>query len=255
MTASSILTVDMGNSRIKWASWKKAAVVEQGAHVYNSDNLPDVLSQAWNQLEAPGTVMLACVAGDEVETKMQHWLAEHWQLEARVLRSTREFAGLSHAYQHPEQHGADRWAAMIAARDLYQTPLCVISCGTATTLDLIDADGRHLGGQIMPGAELMFAALKSRIPVLSDLEFSSAAPAGPFATNTADAVRLGISQMAVAGLDRACDAAREQLGADMKILITGGAATVILALMKNAAELQPDLVLRGLYLASQQENA
>jgi type III pantothenate kinase len=254
MTASSILTIDIGNSRIKWALWKNAAVVEQGAHVYNSDNLSTVLSQAWHTLEVPGAIMLACVAGSDVEMKTQNWLDEHWQLEARALRTTKQFAELSHAYQHPEQHGADRWAAMIAARDLYQTPLCVISCGTATTLDLIDADGRHLGGQIMPGAELMFAALKSRIPVLSDLEFSSAAPAGPFATNTADAVRLGISQMVVAGLDRACDAARERLGADMKILITGGAATVMLALMKNAAALQPDLVLRGLYLASQQEN-
>ena len=254
MTASSILTVDIGNSRIKWALWKNASMVEQGAHVYNSDNLSTVLSQAWQTLEMPGAIMLACVAGSDVEMKTQNWLAEHWQREARALRTTKQFAELRHAYAHPEQHGVDRWAAMIAARDLYQTPLCVISCGTATTLDLIDADGRHLGGQIMPGTELMFAALKSRIPVLSNLEFSSAVPDQPFATNTDDAVQLGISQMAVAGLDRACDAARERLGADMKILITGGAATAMLALMKNAAELQPDLVLRGLYLASQQEN-
>jgi len=254
VNASSILTVDIGNSRIKWASWKNAAVVEQGAHVYNSDNLSDVLSKAWQTLAAPGNVMLACVAGSDVELKTQHWLAEHWQLEARVLRTTKQFADLRHGYAHPEQHGADRWAAMIAARDLYQTPLCVISCGTATTLDLIDADGRHLGGQIMPGTELMITALKSRIPVLSELEFSSAAPDAQFATNTADAVQLGVSQMAVAGLDRACDAAHERLGANMKILITGGAAADMLALMKNTAELQPDLVLQGLYLASQQEN-
>lgn len=254
MTASSVLTIDIGNSRIKWALWKNGVVVEQGAHVYNRDNLTSVLSQAWHALEVPGDVMLACVAGGDAEMKTQHWLAEHWQREARVLRTTKQFAELRHAYVQPEQHGVDRWAAMMAARDLYQTPLCVISCGTATTLDLIDADGQHLGGQIMPGTELMFAAIKSRIPVLSDLEFSSAVPDGPFATNTDDAVQLGISQMAVAGLDRACDAARERLGADMKILITGGAATGMLALMKNAAELQPDLVLRGLYRASQQEN-
>jgi pantothenate kinase type III len=39
----------------------------------------------------------------------------------------------------------------------------------------------------------------------------------------------------------------------MKTLITGGAAAVMLALMKNSVELQPDLVLRGLYLAAQQD--
>jgi type III pantothenate kinase len=253
MTASSILTVDIGNSRIKWALWENAAVVEQGAHVYNSDNLSVILGKAWDALEVPGTVMLACVAGADTETQMQNWLAEHWQIEARVLRTTKQFAELRHGYAHPEQHGVDRWAAMIAARNLYQSALCIISCGTATTLDLIDADGQHLGGQIMPGTELMFASLKSRIPVLSNLEFTNAVPDQPFATNTVDAVQLGVTQMAAAALDHACVTAREQLGADMKTLITGGAATGMLALMKTPAQLQPDLVLYGLYLAAQQE--
>jgi type III pantothenate kinase len=255
VTGSSILTIDIGNSRIKWALWKNALLVEQGAHDYRADNLPAILSRAWSALEVPAQAILACVAGAAAESEVQNWLTGHWQVEARVLRTTKQFAGLRHAYAQPEQHGVDRWAAMIAARKLYQTPLCVISCGTATTLDLIDADGQHLGGQIMPGTELMFAALKARIPVLSDLEFSSAVPDRPFATNTDDAVHLGVTQMAAAGLDHACDAARELLGANMKILITGGAAAAMLALMKNSVELQTDLVLYGLYLALQQELA
>jgi len=248
-----ILTVDIGNTRIKWGLWKNADISQQDAHDYSFDTLPELLDRAWNELEVPSRVMLACVAGAAPEAKVQNWLAAHWQTQADVFQTTKQFAGLSHAYAQPEQHGVDRWAAMIAARAQYQNPLCIISCGTATTLDVIAADGRHLGGQIMPGSELMFSALKTRIPALAKLEFSAQPPADFFATSTVKAVEQGVLQMAAAGLDRACDAAREQLGANMKTLITGGAAAVMLALMKNSVELQPDLVLRGLYLAAQQD--
>jgi len=250
-----VLTIDVGNSRIKWALWKHAAIVEQGAHDYSVATLAGILDAAWGQLDAPTSAMLACVAGAEPQARVQAWLAGRWQIEARILSTTQPIAGLSHGYSRPVDHGVDRWAAMIAARARYQTPLCVISCGTATTLDLIAGDGRHLGGLIMPGCELMLTALKTRIPALADIQLPAALPAELFATETAAAVALGVLQMAAAGVDRACDEAREKLGASMKTLITGGAATDMLALMKNAAELHPDLVLHGLYLAAQQGQA
>ena len=250
-----ILTIDIGNSRIKWALWSQAMISVQGAHDYTAKTMSQLLDTAWAELAVPSKVVIACVAGDSVLTAVQDWLAGRWQMSAQVLRTTKHFSGLSHGYAQPSDHGVDRWAAMIAARALYQTPLCIISCGTATTLDVITADGQHLGGQIMPGSELMFSTLRARLPALAEIEYSARLPAALFATNTADAVQQGVVHMAAAGLDRACDAAREMLGVEMKTLITGGAATVMLALMNHSAELQPDLVLHGIYLASQQAAA
>ena len=247
-----ILTIDIGNSRIKWGLWRDAALVASNAHGYDAKTLDSQLDQAWQGLEQPDAIILACVAGRAIENSVQAWLREHWQREARVFQTTSQFGELVHAYQQPGQHGADRWAAMIAARELYRRPLCVISCGTAVTLDVIDAAGKHLGGQILPGADLMFAALSQRLPALAMPEpgiDTSGYPA--FASNTSDAINIGVLNMLAAGLDRASDQAREIMGADTKTLLTGGAATAIMPLMKTPVELQPTLVLRGLYLAAQ----
>ena len=168
MTVSSILTVDLGNTRVKWGVWQDGSLVKQGAQVYADGDLPAVLSEAWHALEVPTGIMFSCVAGDAVEAGLNAWIEENWQIQPRKLVTTNTFAGLSHAYPLPEQHGTDRWAAMIAAHEMYsERPLCVISCGTATTLDVIDANGRHLGGQIMPGPRLEFQDSKARECVIA----------------------------------------------------------------------------------------
>lgn len=250
-----ILAVDIGNSRIKWALWQDGQMQTPAAIDYRSDNLSALLDANWQSLVPATTVMLACVAGEAVEQLVQQWLQQHWQLQARVLRSSPQFGELKHGYAQTQDHGVDRWAAMIAARALYQTPVCVLGCGTATTVDLIDASGQHLGGQIMPGSELMISAVQARAPGLALHAIPESVPAGHFATASGAALRLGVMQMAAAGLDRACDEARALLGADMKILISGGAATAIMPLMKNATILQPYLVLQGLVIAAQQDGA
>ncbi len=247
-----ILTVDIGNSRIKWGLWQGGSLVLHQAHEYQSATLAAVLDLAWQEREPPATVMLACVAGESVEQALQHWLEQHWQQRAAVLRTCQQCGDLKHSYAQPQDHGVDRWAAMIAARTLYQTPLCVISCGTATTVDIIDASGQHLGGQIMPGTEMMIGALQTRVPGLATLEIPEQTPAEHFASASGAALKLGVMQMAAAALDRACDEARVLLGDDMKTLMTGGAAKAIMPLMKNSVVPQPHLVLQGLAIAAQQ---
>ncbi|MGB5397306.1 MAG: type III pantothenate kinase [Gammaproteobacteria bacterium] len=246
-----ILTIDIGNSRIKWGQWQAGQLVETAAHAYVIEDVEALLNNNWRHFEKPDAVILACVADNAVEKIMQAWLQEHWRMQAQVFRATRQFGAMTHAYKNPEQHGADRWAAMIAARDMYSVPLCVISCGTAVTVDVIDAAGKHLGGQILPGADLMIGALRQRLPALAHIETPVASNASAvFASNTADAVACGVHNMLAAGLDRAAENARDIAGHNLKTLLTGGGATAMMALMKTSIELQPELVLRGLYIAA-----
>ena len=65
--------------------------------------------------------------------------------------------------------GVDRWVAMIGARSEFRGGLCIVDAGTAVTIDAIDKNGNHLGGQIIPGLALMSNALSfgaSDIPVV-----------------------------------------------------------------------------------------
>jgi acetyl-CoA C-acetyltransferase len=75
------------------------------------------------------------------------------------LIASAERAGVINRYQQPERLGADRWAALIAARHRQAGPQLVVSAGTALTADMLDAQGVFLGGIIAPGLRLMQQSL------------------------------------------------------------------------------------------------
>ena len=82
-----ILTVDIGNSRIKWALWGKAMRVAYDARVYDSNRITKTLDEFWSAMEKPASVMISCVAGEMIEQAVLAWIKQHWQLEADVLRN------------------------------------------------------------------------------------------------------------------------------------------------------------------------
>jgi type III pantothenate kinase len=136
--------------------------------------------------------------------------------------------------------GADRWAALIGARALHHGDCLVVLCGTATTIDLLTADGHFQGGLILPGLAMMRDALASGT---ADLP---AAP-GRFAElprNTFDAIASGAVQATVGAIERMfrqLDAARDPL-----CLISGGAAGAVPPRLTFAHRAVDSLVLEGL---------
>src|SRR3546814_17254315 len=66
-------------------------------------------------------------------------------------RSSAGWHGLRNAYREPERLGVDRWLAMIAAWHTHRGAACIANAGTALTVDVIDAQGQHLGGIIAAG--------------------------------------------------------------------------------------------------------
>ena len=94
--------------------------------------------------------------GDLVRTA----IAQAWQIEAAVRALARQSAGgIRNAYPEPAKLGVDRWLAMLGGHALERGAVCVVSVGTAMTIDGVDADGRHLGGVIVPGPDLMVGSL------------------------------------------------------------------------------------------------
>src|SRR5690606_2659551 len=76
---------------------------------------------------------------------------EAWSVPIEAVSARPEGFGVINAYAAPERLGADRWLALIAARRIEPGAVCVVDCGTAITIDVMHADGVHLGGLIMPG--------------------------------------------------------------------------------------------------------
>ena len=242
-----MLTIDVGNTHIKWALWRDDRIDGSGSFSYSKQN-PAEAFEALETLDPQGRIIVACVGGLGVERALESWAQGRWSVRPEFLRSTARLAGVTSAYADPAQLGVDRWAAMLGARSRYRGPLCIIDAGTAVTVDLLDAGGRHQGGRILPGLRMMRDALIRGAAGIGEADGTAVA----FADNTADAVSSGTLHMLQAALLEICKSARRRLGDDMKIIITGGLSAQILSLPgMPVMQHEPDLVLAGLYAAAQ----
>lgn len=170
-------------------------------------------------------------------------------LEALVRRSTRiELArtlpsldGLRIAYAQPAKLGVDRFLAMLGARRRVAGAVLVCGVGTAVTLDLVDAAGRHRGGRIAPSPALMRDVLHSRAPQLP----KHGGEWVDWASDTDDALASGCLGAAAALVRDAGDAARALLGTEATLLLHGGGADALRVALPQAID-APGLVLEGL---------
>ena len=245
-----MLTIDIGNSGVKWGIWQEGLLILAEDSGYEKDSLHTAFNKIYSGAPYQDTIWVSCVAGLDVEQALTDWIRKKWSIEPVFLRTTAELGGVFNMYPQPEDHGVDRWAALLGAKKLYDTPVCILDVGTAVTVDLMDAGGVHRGGRIMPGLNMMRNSLLQNTVGINDINGDCPG----FAINTADAVTSGTLHMLQAALLEACEAAKKRLGKEMRVILTGGLSEKMLPLLDkvDGVHLEPHLVLYGLYYASQQ---
>ena len=245
-----ILLVDIGNASLKWAYLEDGRFETGGALPRKDRETRDLAKQAWGAIDPPERVLVANVAGERVRRSLTAWMSRHWKVSPEFPVSDSAACGVRNGYREPAQLGIDRWAAMLAARSLVKGPVCVVDCGTAITLDVVDTGGMHRGGLIVPGVRLMRTALSQGTAGIPEfpMEDPLKEDASLLATNTANAVFGGTLYAAVALIDRVSADLRAELGASLAVVITGGDAPDLLPLLASKPRHEPDLVLRGLAL-------
>lgn len=244
-----ILLVDIGNTRLKWAEWESGRMAVSRSARHNGHALQDVLTQHWLDLSPPERLVAANVAGEDRAAALASWTKERWNVVPEFVVACAEGYGVVNAYRDPERLGADRWAALVAARQRAEGPACVVDCGTAVTLDALGADGVHLGGLIVPGLNMMRQALTANTRGIPD------EPEGQvslLARDTRDAVTGGTLYTLVAVIDRVTEDVTVELGGRLERIITGGDAERVLPLLTGPYRHEPDLVLQGLAVMAEQ---
>jgi len=241
-----ILLVDIGNSRVKWATFDGHEVGAQQAADYSGWTAPDWRRELFAAADVR-RVIAVTVAGDASQRMLREAAQAGPGCAVEFVTTTASAAGVRNAYRDPKLLGADRWVAVIAAHHRAGRDCCVVDVGTATTVDAVSADGRHLGGFIVPGPRLMIGSL---LKGTSDLaRHSAASGAGGsalFADNTRDAIERGCLVTLAALADRSVQELARQLGAAPMLVFTGGAAPLVMPHVLSPLEWVPDLVLRGL---------
>jgi type III pantothenate kinase len=241
-----MLLVDIGNSRLKYARLDGGRLGSQHSGAYAAWTVEDWRRQLFGGPAVAG-VLAATVAGSDTETALRRAAGAAGVGSVEFVRSTATAAGVRNGYDDPAQLGVDRWLALIAAHRHWTGPCCVVDVGTAATVDALAADGTHLGGFIVPGPDLM---VRSLLRGTSELATRAAQDAGRaeefFADNTREAIGRGCVVALAALAERAAAELELRVGAAPRLLITGGAGESLLPWVGRAAELVPDLVLRGL---------
>jgi type III pantothenate kinase len=243
------LLVDIGNSRVKWATFADGRLGEQRAAAYEGWTGED-----WRREVVGGAGVLRVVAASVASGPAAMLDEAARSVTGRpvtYLATRAEAAGVRVAYGDPRLLGVDRWLALVAAHAMVPGPCCVADVGTAATFDALDAGGRHLGGYIVPGPELMLRALHQRTSDLaSHTAASGEAGRAPLADNTRDAIVRGCHLAVAALVDRGVADVEARVGAKATLLVTGGGVSGIRPLIAREAVDVPDLVLRGMALIS-----
>ena len=243
------LLVDAGNTFLKWARLDDGAVGRSTSVVHHGVEPTEWQAALGNLGRPPRRVIVANVAGPAFASRLRDWARATWQLEPEFPTASRTALGVTNAYPRPAALGIDRWLGMIAAWHAVRAPLLCASAGTAFTIDLVDANGTHRGGCIVPGARLMRESLHAQTSgVAAAAMLDPPAIDGVFGVNTAGAVQQGARHALAALADRTALALEASAGATARVYLTGGAAPQIAALMLRPVEQVPDLVLRGLAL-------
>ncbi len=249
----SFLAIDIGNTRLKWALFDRAAPgrqpLAQGAVFL--ETIDHLAETDWAELAPPGQMLGCVVAGDAVRRRVEEQM-ELWDAVPRWVVPAAAEAGVANGYDHPARLGADRWVALVGARARLLAeaaaagapprPALVVMVGTAVTVDALDADGRFLGGLILPGLGLMLRALEMgtaglKVPTGDTVDFP---------TNTSDALMSGGVHAIAGAVERLHRRLRERASAEPRVLITGGAAVKLAPALDVGFELVDGLIFEGL---------
>jgi type III pantothenate kinase len=249
------ILIDLGNTCLKWAIKTEQGISNSHSIYYQHQDFQILLEQAWGLLEID-QVVLASVAEESLNTMIIEFARLKWNIETAVLKTGLEACGLRNHYATPLLLGVDRWAAAVAAWIQYQSPLCLVSCGTALTSDIIDEAGCLVGGTISPGLSFMCQSLSQRAAQLKSFDqnfFKMGETYSPVleAKDTLSAMQNGALLMSIAFLNQTVETLWQKYGTAMRFIIRGGDAIFLLPHLKSSFLYQEDLVLQGIDLLSQ----
>jgi type III pantothenate kinase len=243
------LLVDIGNSRIKWAWLTGSRLGKAQAAEYSGWRPRDFMRRVIGSRLDIDRILVASVATDDVAGDLTDGARLAGAPEPERVTTRRRACGVTIAYVDPWRLGVDRMLAMIAAHRRFPgRPVCAVAVGTAMTLDLVAADGRHRGGAIIPAPPLMIESLFDGTSGIRRRAQGGAAGRGRalFGRSTRAAVEQGARFAAAAAVDRAVGEARALVGRKPQLVLTGGGASGIRTLLRSPSLLVPDLVLEGL---------
>lgn len=244
-----LFVADIGNSQTNMAWFKGDELVARYSEpTVSQRGLGQAMRAGLKENHIDRTdVHGACVASvvPKVEKGFFYFLKAEYRCEPLMVNSSVEL-GLTIRYEPPEDVGADRLANAVAGKELVGLPLIVGDFGTATTLDVVSAEGEYLGGAIFPGLEMgrqMLHEKTAKLPLVN-----MEAPPATIGKSTEQSIQSGLLWGSVGAARELAVRMQKELGSGSHLVATGGMAPLIQDLSKFFHMVDADLALKGLRL-------
>jgi type III pantothenate kinase len=246
-----VLLIDVGNTRIKWARLHGGRLGKRQAAVHSGWGPADYTRRLFRS-SRPERLVVSNVAGAKVREPLAA-AARRAGSETQFIRTPRHGGGVTVGYLEPWRLGVDRFVAAVGAHQVFPAvPVCVVGVGTAMTVDLVDGDGHHRGGVIIPSPRLMIDTLYARTHgIRRRAHGGSPGEAGLIGRSTRAGVVQGSRYAAAALIDRMVEEARALVVRRPLVVLTGGEVASVRPLLQSPWVVVPDLVLRGLAVLAQ----
>ena len=248
-----LLAIDVGNTQTVIGVLDGADMLHMWRVATNKTDTSDELRLKAGPLLASEGIEAGAIDGSIVASVVPALTASWTRAIAAMLGaepivcSARAAGDLFEAsYDNPAEIGADRVADAVAARALYGAPVVVVDFGTATNLEVVDAQGRFVGGIIAPGLETSAAALFAHATKLPAIDLVD--PGSAIGKNTVHAMQSGIVYGEADRVDGFVRRVFAELGYEAPVVATGGLATTMAPLCATVTHVNPELTLEGLRL-------
>jgi type III pantothenate kinase len=245
-----LLAIDEGNTNTVFAVWDGERWIAQWRAATDSTRTADEyavwLSQLLNMTGLALGVLDACIISTVVPQSLfnlRNLSRRYLKVEPMVIGENVDL-GIEIRIQKPSEAGADRLVNAIGAHITFPGPLLVIDSGTATTFDVVAADGAFEGGAIAPGINLSMQALHTAAARLPRVAISR--PQNIIGTDTVSAMQTGVFWGYISLIEGLIRRIKDEYGAPMTVIGTGGVAS----LFENATTVidrwDHDLTIKGL---------
>lgn len=246
-----LLAIDSGNTNIVFAVYDGDTLRGEWRASTDSERTADELGvwltqlltiEGLNRLDISSAIIASVVPA--MVFGLKTLCRRYFKCEPLVVGDDGVDLGLSILLDRPEEVGADRLVNAVAAHKYYKGPLIVIDFGTATTFDVVDAEGNYCGGAISPGINLSLEALHMAAAKLPRVAIGR--PRQVIGRATVPAMQSGIFWGYVGLIEGLVKRIKEEFGSDMLVVATGGLAPLFAEATKVINALDADLTLRGL---------
>lgn len=248
-----LLAIDTGNTNTVFAVFDGAGrIVGEWRSSTNANRTADEIGVWLSQLLALESIDRGKIDSGIIATvvpatlfSLRRMFRRYFHCNALVVGAADVSIGIRVLVDRPEEVGADRLVNAVATFEEYGGPKIIVDFGTATTFDVIDAQGNYLGGAIAPGVNLSLEALHMASAQLPRVAIGR--PERVVGKTTVQAMRSGIFWGYVGMVEGTIERIRQEMGTPLGVISTGGLAPLFGECSAVLEKSDPQLTLKGLY--------